>query len=714
MAKKSIVMKHNLYKGLLSYKGIIQVSNSPIKAGTQVDVSSLFEVLNVNQDNNITKLELHLAVREGEQAVLKMAEQTIPPSHTVTLPWEKIDTVKITGANKAGVDQLWIRVRDNIRWSQWRSIKLETVDGTPITASQFKGGVYTCKSNSNGDIIQARIGVNDGPKIWLNNVLITNDNQVCFNPVINDRGDYAYQVLNYNRTSELFVNGSKIETPHQFNKIQGMNENYLYFITTEHTWSASDPFCYVGYDLVNGRYEYKSINPPRIPFGFLNDDILTIIEYNPTDDLYSISGVSSNFSKQLYTFETKKTVVSVPDVFGDKILIIDGADNLKAMFCSLVVMFGDQYGEPFSWGNEDNGFLSWNQAYRIAGLNQIHALTKDQRIEKIIERTVLNIMQNSDPEGVYSSTRYSYDLKTPISSNINNSLIYKAMLSSRGKLTNLDEAKLTSKAEKAFSYFEKQFYNNFYHFPYAEPYRFDGIVQPWNYQAAMGMLAIELYHATGNQKYYDRVESIFDSFIKELDLVDGVNLWHYWPREFYQGWELASGKSTITPVYSSSNDTRYEDYSHARITANFVLDAGKFLDQKIPIDLEAIGNNLEVSYNSFSRFISGKEGGYPTSYKYLPCLVEADNIAKYFTRVHPSHGLYNFKPTHLWAYAYAAQRLGNNNSEPLKIEIYSSKSSGFVFKDSLLLSTYSALLDFFFNTQKAVEFQKKVASSNHT
>jgi len=689
----------SIRKGLLPYKGIIQVSNYPIKAGTQVNVGGLFEVLNVNRDNDITKLELHLVARPGEQAVLTIAEKVIPPSHTVTLAWEKIDTVKITGSNKAGVDQLWIRVKDNIRWSQWRSIKLETVDGTPLTASEFKGGVYDRQSNNNGHLIEVRIGINDQPKIWLNNVCITNDSKVYFNPAINDRGDYAYGVLNHDRSSELFVNGSKIDTPYQFNKIQAVNENYLYFITIDRTRQASDPSCYVRYDLVSRKQKYKSINPPCIPFSlFENDDLVTIVEYNPIDDLYSISGVSSDFSKQLYTFETKKTLVSVPQLFGDKILIIDGADSLKAMFCALTVMFGDQYGEPFSLGNEDHGFLVWNQAYRIRGLNQIHALTKDKRIEKIIEQAVLNIMQNSDPEGLYSSARYSYDLKTPISSNIDNAVIYKAMLSSRGKLTNLDEAKLIFKAEKAFSYFEKQFYNNFYHFPYAEPYRFDGIVQPWNYQATMGMLAIELYQATGKRKYYDRVESIFNSFIKELDLVDGVYLWHYWPCEFYQGWELASGKSSNTPMYSSSCDTRYEDTSHARITANFVLDAAELLDTKIPIDLKEIGNNIEASYNSFSRFISGKEGGSPVSYKYLPLFVEADNIAKYFTKIHPSHGLYNFKPTHLWAHAYATQKLRNNdNSEPLKIQIYSSKSSGLIIEDSFSLSNFSEITDFYFS-----------------
>ena len=364
-------------------------------------------------------------------------------------------------------------------------------------------------------------------------------------------------------------------------------------------------------------------------------------------------------------------------------------------------MFGDQYGEPFSWGSEDHGFLAWNQAYRIRGLNQIHALTKDKRIEKIIEQAVLNIMQNSNPEELYSSIKYSYDLKTPVSSNIENAVIYKAMLSSRGKLTNLDVAKLIFKAEKAFSYFEKQFYNNFYHFPYAQPYRFDGIVQPWNYQAAMGMLAIELYQATGKRKYYDRVESIFNSFIKELDLVDGVDLWHYWPCEFYQGWELASGKSSNTPVYSSSCDTRYEDTSHARITANFVLDAAELLDTKIPIDLKEIGNNIEASYNSFSRFISGKEVGSPVSSKYLPLFVEADNIAKYFTRIHPNHVFYKFNPTHLWSHAYAAKKLINNNTKSLEMRIYSSKSSGLVLEDFFCLSNYSQILDFYFKTPES-------------
>ncbi len=86
----------SIEKGYCHIRAFIQVSNYPIKAGTKVDVGSLFEVLNVNRDNDITKLELHLAARQGEQAVLTIAEQIIPPSHTVTLAWEKIDTVKIT------------------------------------------------------------------------------------------------------------------------------------------------------------------------------------------------------------------------------------------------------------------------------------------------------------------------------------------------------------------------------------------------------------------------------------------------------------------------------------------------------------------------------------------------------------------------------------------------------------------------------------------
>ncbi|SDS31615.1 glycoside hydrolase family 88 protein [Microlunatus soli] len=117
-----------------------------------------------------------------------------------------------------------------------------------------------------------------------------------------------------------------------------------------------------------------------------------------------------------------------------------------------------------------------------------------------------------------------------------------------------------------------------YVFERGAPIPFDGAVQPYNQSHAMGQTLAELYRATGDTGYRDKVEALLASYMHGLrSSADGAYSWPYWAvnSEVYRGYSAADDVSSYTPSYSASQQV--EDISHAAISVEFVhaaADAG--------------------------------------------------------------------------------------------------------------------------------------------
>jgi hypothetical protein len=107
---------------------------------------------------------------------------------------------------------------------------------------------------------------------------------------------------------------------------------------------------------------------------------------------------------------------------------------------------------------------------------------------------------------------------------------------------------------------------------------------------------VELYRATGEQRYRTRVSELLTAFRAGLTLeADGAYVWKYWApySELYAGYTRADNISEYTPFYPASR--QLEDISHAAISLEFVHAA---YDAQIDA---ALGQDVERFAATFTR-----------------------------------------------------------------------------------------------------------------
>lgn len=90
-----------------------------------------------------------------------------------------------------------------------------------------------------------------------------------------------------------------------------------------------------------------------------------------------------------------------------------------------------------------------------------------------------------------------------------------------------------------------------YVWPVGSPIPFDGLVQPFNQTQGLGQTMAELHRITRRPEYAARVDAMVASFRSDMEVVDGVWQWHYWPTwsEVYTGYTEGTATSTYTPWY---------------------------------------------------------------------------------------------------------------------------------------------------------------------
>ncbi len=121
---------------------------------------------------------------------------------------------------------------------------------------------------------------------------------------------------------------------------------------------------------------------------------------------------------------------------------------------------------------------------------------------------------------------------------------------------------------------------------------------------------MELYVATGNNKYKERAFALAELFKSEfVYTADNCLLWHYFPEEYYRGWSVDDNISVNTPSQVPSIDNLYEDVSHAGWNISFVVRFNELFPEEIfsDTDIDCLKNTLNsIRYGErYLRFISG-------------------------------------------------------------------------------------------------------------
>lgn len=295
-----------------------------------------------------------------------------------------------------------------------------------------------------------------------------------------------------------------------------------------------------------------------------------------------------------------------------------GTTSLFPLFFAYERLATAQLGEPFAFGGDGMGRLAWNVSYRLRAIGELHRRTGDLRLRALARSLALVLAGRLDENGRVTSWKYSRDRSTPIVLAVNQGMIHHALLSVADLLDWDERTRVIAGAARMLESFESDWVDGAYRQTPCIAKDLDGIVLPFNQQNALGLVALDLWHATGEQRFRDRVEALYDNLVGELDTKGGVQLWHYWPAWFYAGWSAGETPSCHSPSRAAKPDPFFSDTEHAAIDAEFVVAAASALHRPRPIDLEAIAGGVAKGPRAYSRFLSGDTSKQPASWSLLP------------------------------------------------------------------------------------------------
>lgn len=317
--------------------------------------------------------------------------------------------------------------------------------------------------------------------------------------------------------------------------------------------------------------------------------------------------------------------------------------------------------EEFTEVGNDAGRLSWHQSYRLLALADLAQATGDAELKARAGTAVTEILQEADANGNFPSIRYSLG-DEPVAFSVHSGWIYNAAFQSWDFLSTTQRQSLVEQATRSFDSHESDWMSYGYRFTPGSDFHLDGVVQPFNMQAAMGMLALDLHRATGEVRFLNRAEAVFNLITAELVTENGTAFWRYWPSLFTDGWSAGTFDSVNAPARGPS-PTSLEDVYHALITMPFLMEAGQALGQ-IAINVDALFASIQLGGLNFAAELNGSTGGY----EFLPPWPDAESLWPYLVRELPSVLPHYDQGVFDWMYAGSVRRNGVNSTTQIQVE----------------------------------------------
>lgn len=492
-----------------------------------------------------------------------------------------------------------------------------------------KSLLYQRAHNGLGDKLEVRVAQFDEPEVWFNGRQITFDQGIQFSPAINNRLDIAYaQTFYANSEIQVVLNGIIVDDDKTVNFDLQLTEEALYWAKSR--LYDSQYFVYRR-DLANAQTIFAVLG--FIPADLIiNNGNLVVSGFSPDEDKYYLRVLDPSTLATIADFSFPDSIFLTQEGAESKFIVVSGSPELRRAFFAYREFYGDQRTEPFSFGNDYMGRVSWNQIYRLLGMNELYHKTEDPIIANSIRIAIRNLLRNTNESGRWISKKYSINQSDSLEFVGHDALIYYSILRNIGLLSAAEQNKVLELAVNIFQYYEKDWIGQYRATP-CSSFAWDGIPLPYNYQSMMGLLAIQLYQLTGQVEYKARVDALFNNLKNELVNVGGKQIWHYWPQTFYNGWNEKDYKSCYALSYPPSIDTLYEDTFHAYYNIEFLYQAAELLETSTPIDIDGIAEQVEIEKNVFARFISGDVEYQKPDFRFLPWFTRAKRIADYYTKL---------------------------------------------------------------------------------
>ncbi|MBE1298313.1 MAG: hypothetical protein GJ680_00175 [Alteromonadaceae bacterium] len=451
---------------------------------------------------------------------------------------------------------------------------------------------------------------------------------MIFDPSIDNEGNYVY-VQSFNKTSRSWRR-SEIKSNLTFSspKLDGFyyqsiitESHIISALNTEQNWSNI-----ILFDRATGSSQVIPTN-------------LHIYRITPKDNIFVVEAFERDGNKVLYSFiPEKKSLHRLKKESNDEhcqfnhLSLFDCANINPSQKIALVLMdYLSTANDPLnslSLLDNSEGRLSWHVAMKLDALIRHHNFFEQNNyparhfinlISKNLSAAFHTTAAMSLKEHLigWPSTRYSIGYEE-YSYLVGNAVIMRSLLMAV-KANLIEEATLKNKIiENAYQLFDFHEINwdsagGYYRIPRGAPFRFDGLPAPWNWSSAMGNMLIELFSITGEAKFYQRATDIFTAFSAEWQTYEDDRIvWHYWPKQFFKGWEAASQLSVNSPSRKANPNPRYEDTSHAALNISFTLrycglvTMQELCDRAIVVEgLKKTAQNIILENGSYSRFMDG-------------------------------------------------------------------------------------------------------------
>ncbi len=561
--------------------------------------------------------------------------------------------------------------------------------------------------------ITSEVEVGKAPDIFLydldksSETRLTDDNSINFGPVVNNKGQYAYAVSEYSTSkSKVVYNGDILNETEDGCLYKNLVINNKYLIFQQERFYDNRHFLVIR-DLCDGEIIRLNIDGYISKMQFGSEKYL-IIQYFSSKtfsmdiaicdlETYNLKDLfAQNYDELLYScrYDYSYTISFVKDI----------KSNIKLLFNAYYDYYNNQYLNPFAYSNNFLGRFAWNQSYRLEAMVGLYKLTGKDDIKKSIVNVINSLLAlNNDFFYLddkhnflysYSAKKYSRSKKEPISFMVQDGMIYRAIMLSIDYLSIENQSILIQRVDSLCDYYEPYYDKEKRHYRFQKGVDFwaDGVYVPFNQQNIFALLLLEIYDFTKNVKYKDRAFDLALKFKSEFEFSrNGELRWHYWPSEWYSGWNSIDAMSENIPKKDITNDTLYEDMAHAGLNVEFIVKFHEMFPNQVFTDkeIEGLHKTIEkcVRQDNFSRFMGGDTIYSKPHYRYIPNVhwakLKNETLNKFFRKLNPV--IYPDFDYQLWGKYIEAIDVDKIKNEVIAIENCTYSFSGSVLlKDTCL------------------------------
>lgn len=514
----------------------------------------------------------------------------------------------------------------------------------------------------NGHVVSTRVEAGGSTEVWKDGTRLSlTPTAFEFAPRVNGLGDVAWanvfgdSAKDSTEKNDIYLNGRMIVEDVSVQDI-ALTDSHLVWI------SVLDGRSTVSYvDLLTGATSSQVLDFAADRLAVVGGAVVAAgLDVQTGHALTAL--LSAHQSPQITDHGDDAVQLSAPHL-RPMLVTIEGDLAAKALF-NAMTMISEYAGEALAAATSDTGRVVNMSVPRLQALVSLAEATGDPDLKARAVDSALASVGQADVDGLYYSTRYSI-ADDQAAWSMHAALINGAALSAIDWMTAPDRQKVIDVAKAAFDHFESDWINGAYVITPSSGVDYDGIIQPNNMQAVMGTYGLQLFEATGEQRYLDRANEIFALLSQEIVEYQGTGVFYYWPVAFRDGWSEGEYQSQSRPTGQPEEPGLYDDLTHGALVIAFLEQMAALRGEAPLVDTTALFDLVQRAPYDFYGYFNGG----PSGLEWLPPWPSAAQFLEIAARPFPTTlGVYD-EGIHVAAVAEAAARLASGGFGSLTVEL---------------------------------------------